>query len=356
MQRDRFYGLRWLGLYVLLVIVLLPHFVNILRMVQFDVIPRDHYYNILLRMINVNQDGSFFGGAPFGYRVLNILLAAPFYVVPPFLFRHLPDQTSYTIEQLRASQAIVITNYLCIVAVVVLATYMVYRIHKRSSSEAILAGILAFIFLFFSGWYSLDMPVVLYICIVLYTLHKAAVTIPLLLVSSVFNEKIWIVFGLLFVIRLLTPSIDKKRSLYYFLASVAAGVIYYIMVRLVGNPFPEHQAYASRYAAVFWHNAVTSFSSVRGLIVNTLPISLLVALAMLHTRSLRIASPWMAKRYHFCYQRYDYLLVFAYLAVCMVASAQFNLGRLITILFPFYLFGAASQIQAYFNRTESLIT
>ena len=342
----------WLLLYAGMLIAFLPQFVNMLRMVQFDVIPRDHYENMLLRLIGILDDGTILEGAPFGYRILNVLIAAPFYLVPLFVFRYLPDRTEYTIEQLRASQAIVITNYLCLIAIAVLAAYVIYRIYKRRGAEAMMAAIGAFIFLFFSGWYSLDIPIVLYICLILFNLHRAAVAIPLLLASSVFNEKIFLIFGILFALRLITPSTDKKRSACYLLASIVAAGLYYLMVRIVGNPFPEHQSNVARYAQTIWHNITTSFFTVRGLILNTLPTLLLGLLALANARAVRNGSFPPDERYRFTYQRYDYLVIPAYLVVCMIASFELNLGRLIVVLFPLYLFGAVVNIHKYLTTDK----
>lgn len=141
----------WLLLYLGLVVLLLPQFVNMLRLVQFNVIPRDHYYNILLNFIGVQRTVPFFVESPFGYRILNILVAAPFYLIPPFIFRHLPAQTVYTFEQLRAGQAIVMANYLCLVALIVLAIYMIYRAQGRGAIEGLLGGVMAFMLAFFLG-------------------------------------------------------------------------------------------------------------------------------------------------------------------------------------------------------------
>lgn len=141
----------WLLLYLGLVVLLLPQFVNMLRLVQFNVIPRDHYYNMLLNFIGVQRTVPFFVESPFGYRILNILIAVPFYLIPPFIFRHLPAQTVYSFEQLRASQAIVMTNYLCLIALVVLAVYMIYRAQRRSSIEGMLGGMMGFVLAFSPG-------------------------------------------------------------------------------------------------------------------------------------------------------------------------------------------------------------
>ena len=336
-------------MYAGIVVAFLPHFVNMLRMVQFDVIPHDHYENMLLRMLGILNDGEILRTAPAGYRILNVLIAAPFYVVPPFIFRNLPDHTVYTMQQLRANQAIVITNYLCLLAVVALSAYIIYRIYKRSGAEALMAAIGAFVFLFFSGWYSLDMPVVLYILLIVFNLHRAAVVIPLLLLSSIFNEKIFLIFGILFALRITTPSIDKKRSAYYLLTSIIAAGLYYLMIIIIDLSFPEHQTSVARYGYTIWHNVRTSFT-VRGMVTNTLPILLLVLLAIGNTHALRKRIYPSDERYRFNYQRHDYLLIPAYLLVCTVASAQFNLGRLIVISFPLYLFGAVVTARTYLTR------
>ena len=72
-----------LGYFALLAILFHPFFFITFRLMAFDTVPRDDYARYLLWLLH--EPGGAFPGSLYGYRILSVLAAAPFYYVLPAL-------------------------------------------------------------------------------------------------------------------------------------------------------------------------------------------------------------------------------------------------------------------------------
>ena len=333
----------WALLYVLLLLVLFPHFTNMLRIVQFDTIRRDNYENLLLVMLGKGDMTLEF--APRGHRILNVAAAIPFYPLPLFLFRniHHTHPEIYSLNELRALQALTLLNYCSMVALMVLLGFFSrYRV-GHSPLETLVVMSLSFVLSMFSGWYSLDIPVILYTTVVLFTLHRPSISWPLLALSALFNEKIFIIYSLLFVVRIIFVPSQRRTHAIFLLSCVLAGALYFLITRLIPLPLARHQEQLiSRFLATIFNNIQTTLT-VRGFFHSILPLTLLSCCAYAHTMALR-THPSIARALGIRGHTRDGWVIPGYVAVIAITSVQHNIGRIVMILYPLYIFGAASFI------------
>ena len=90
-------------------IISIPSFFDVYRLLAFNTFPRDDYAPFLLRFTSAHGA---WPGSPFGYRVLSVLPAVPFYwALPLYRFSLLPKiDASY----LRAVQALAFLHFLSV--------------------------------------------------------------------------------------------------------------------------------------------------------------------------------------------------------------------------------------------------
>ena len=114
----------------------------------FETVPRDHYEPFLLWLLG--QPGGRLPSSPFGYRILPMVAAAPFYyLLPPITFSGLPATVS--LPALKATGAIAALSYLSVIA----TSVVVYRLAIDKANlgrvEALAASVLAFIFCWYAA-------------------------------------------------------------------------------------------------------------------------------------------------------------------------------------------------------------
>ena len=324
-------------IYIGLLILLSPLFVSMYRSVYFETVRRDHYEDMLLSILGKNDQ--FLEIAPFGYRILNVAAAIPFYAVPPFTFRN--PQHFHSTDQLRALQAIALLSYCSAVGLMVSCAYIAYRRYRYGITGACIAGLLIFLFCRYSGWYSLDVPVIAYITIILCNLHRRSISIPLLLLSPLFNEKIFIIYSIFFAIRLLFSPHTRKEMGIYLGITLIAPILYIIMTRIIPLGFPDHQSNPLRYLPTVVHNIRTTLS-IRGLFHNILPTGMLLLLGIAHAKYTKY-TPHISAHYYPLPP--DLLVIPLYIGIAMIATAQYNIGRIAVMLAPLYLFAATGYLR-----------
>src|SRR5262249_13463985 len=174
-----------------------PIFFAIYRTAAFNTVSRDDYGPYLLFLVG---EGSEVPASPFGYRILSVAAAIPFYhLMPVYTFKNLgPVDTT----ALRAAQALSMVSYLSIV----LTSFVVYKLARdrsRASPVASLSVSLLAILLLtgFVGFTGVDELAILMIAALLYYQDNPVVFSLLILLSVIMNEKISIIFATLMVTR-----------------------------------------------------------------------------------------------------------------------------------------------------------
>src|SRR5271165_2939816 len=111
------------GAFIALTFALNPVFFVIYRLMVFNTVPRDDYAAFLLWL--VGSPGGSFPQSPYGYRLLSMVAAAPFYyLLPPLRVTNLP--ADLTAPYVRATAAIAALSYLSLL----LAAALIYRVAR----------------------------------------------------------------------------------------------------------------------------------------------------------------------------------------------------------------------------------
>src|SRR5664280_432500 len=115
-----------------------PLYFDILRTAVFNTTPRDDYAPYLLHIVHVGGKQM---GSPYGYRVLSVIVAIPFYfVLPIYHFTKLP---SISTPYLRATEALSLVSYLSVVA----GGVVQYLLLRRARANQALAACGAFVYI-----------------------------------------------------------------------------------------------------------------------------------------------------------------------------------------------------------------
>jgi hypothetical protein len=207
----------------------------------------------------------------------------------------------------------------------------------------ILAGALAFLLCQYTAVYSLEAPAVLLVSLGVLALNSLPGFAALMAVSALANEKVLIVFGLLLAVRLLL--LPSRRRQVLFLLAVGLGCNLY---GLAMAAFPlrraAHQEGLGQALSTIMLNVQASLS-LRGLLLNVLPVLVLFAVGFLA----RKAAPAKDSP---CASRVDWLVIPLLLGIAMVASLTLNLGRIVMHAFPLFIGPAALALE---QRMQSMV-
>ena len=175
-----------------LALVLLPFFHVIYRLTLFEPLPHEDYARFLLSLLG--QPGGAVPGAPYGYRGLAVLAAAPFYFgLPALPLANAP--AGMPAELLRATAALALLTHLCLAGTL----YATYRLARdrcgQDAATALLAAALLFVLSWYGAFCALDPLAILLVTLGLYLLrHRQGFTL-LLLATPVVSENIAVVFA-----------------------------------------------------------------------------------------------------------------------------------------------------------------
>jgi hypothetical protein len=333
-RAPRFASTPWVRLGALALLLLATHgvFFDIYRSAIFNTVAHDDYAPLLQHIVG---DGGRMLEAPFGYRILSVLVAVPFYyTLPTLTFSHLPE--GIDLAYLRATEALSMVSYLSMLATCVVL-FWTARVRFRAGIPASLTvGFLAYLLLHYIARESSDAFAVFLIALLVHFQARAAAFVPLVLLSVGINEKIPILFTTFTGMRLLLGLAKPRhgRSLrprtVTFAASVAAVALYFAVRHAVNLPGPE-QTNPTLFLPHFVETLEASFTS-RGLVLNVLPVLILCGLAVLAV----IAHHAMSERHeHFAPVDCTCLVVLVLLG--SIVGLDLNLGRIAMYAFPFYL-------------------
>jgi hypothetical protein len=312
-------------------LVLSPLFFIIDRIMVFDAVPRDDYAPFLLWLIGA--PGGAFPVSPYGYRILTMLAALPFYYgLPSFRLTNLPE--SLTLQYVQATAAIAALSYLSLLAAGLLA----YRTARDRGAlprrESVLAGVILCILILHSQVFGIDPFAILLVAAGVFLLPNP-LAFALLIVPSVFaNEKVAIVFAVWLTLRCVSSRADRSLLRVQWIAACGAIALYLVTLLILHLPGNAYQLEPGGYLGTVVSNLRASVS-IRGLLLNVLPVAVLLAVAALGWRyagRARIAA---------MFRPLDLLLIPGLVMVALILTQMFQTGRIVMHAAPLYVLPAA---------------
>jgi len=319
---------------------LLPFFFVILRLMIFETVPRDEYEPFLLWLLN--QPGGRFPPSPYGYRLFAMVAAAPFYyVLPPISFSGLPETISVPV--LRATGAIAALSFLSLIGTSVMAYRLAVDRANLGRVEGLAAGVLAFLFCWYGGFYALDSVSILMVAIGLYLVDRWVAFAPFAILSVGFNEKIALVFAIWLVMRCLLFPEDRAMLGAPALAAVVAVAFYVLLLVIVRLPGHAYQTDLASYPSTAIEN-LKAYLSARGLVLNVLPVALLAGTTLISWRYLK--QPFAGS----LFRPVDILVIVCLVLVALVATLDYQVGRIAMHAAPLYVVPAGAALGLWIRR------
>jgi hypothetical protein len=269
-RRRWFYVAALLGFLLLLSI---PLFFGIYREAAFNTAPRDDYSPFLQSVLG---QGGKVPGAPVIYRVLSVVAAVPFYfLLPLYAFSNLPN---VDVNYLRATEALAAVSWLSLLATAGVIFLICQKKLAASTKASLIVALLSLFFANFLQQTTVDPIALLIISLLLYLIDRPLLFSALMLLSVGFNEKIALLFVMIFGVRLI---VERDRSALPLAGVSAVAAAGYFAIRLiVAAPGNENQLMPSTY----WDSFVTMLPflfSLKGAVTNVLPTVLIGLSALL---------------------------------------------------------------------------
>jgi hypothetical protein len=314
----------------LLALVLHPICLILFRLMIFNTLPRDDYAPYLLWLLG--ESGGAFPASPYGYRILSVLAAAPFYyLLPPFALTNLPGDLGA--QYVRATAALSISSYLALVASGVLGYRLAVDRFGLGKPEGIFAGLFVLTVQLYAAPFGVDPLAILISVMALYFIDRIYLFAAILMVSIAFNEKIAILFAIWLTIRCILDSGDRVLLGRQWIAAMAAILAYAAMIALVRLPGHSEQLDPVVYVPTLLRNFVAS-TTPRGIMLNIVPCLLLVGAVVWSWRSI----DWRRGR---LYAPRDLLIVPALACVALVLTQFYQVGRVVAHGAPLFIFPLA---------------
>lgn len=321
---------------VAFVLSTIPLFFASYRDAAFHVVPFDDYAPSLLALVGQRGEPparipTLLQNAPIGYRVLSVAVAIPFYYVLPYYSFSLlqePDE-----PYLRATAALDMVSYLSVLLTVLVIYGIARRRLKCSLGASLLAALFSFGLFQFLGITGVDPLAVLVISLLVYFIDRPAVFATLIIVSAAMNEKVAIIFAVVFAARFVAWLLRRRVPFQYWTQTLSTGIaaLAYVMMRLTLRlPGYENQTNPGTWLAGAASTLAASLS-LKGFIENGIPL-IIVAILMLVAFAMwrRRASIW-----HF--SPLDLAVAPALLVIGFAINMQVTVGHLVMHSFPLYL-------------------
>ena len=325
---------RGLALWAGLAVLAHPLFFVIYRLSVFNTVPRDDYAPFLLWLLG---KGGGLPDSPYSYRVLSMVLAAPFYYgLPAIPLSNTPAELSP--EWLRATAALSMLAFLAWMASAVLAGAAARRA-GLGRLEGAAAGIIVFACGSYTQVTAIDPVALAFIAGGVVVLDRPGAFAALLAASVLVNEKVALVLAAWLMIRCATSGADRAALWRQAGAAVLAVLAYVAVVKgmhLPGNPYqtdPWHVPQTVR-------DNLAAYASARGLLLNVLPALVAAALAL-------------AGRPVWPFARRDALLIPALLGVALVLTQFFQAGRIVMHAAPVFAVPAAVGLARWLRGAET---
>jgi hypothetical protein len=329
-----------LGYFLSLALLFHPFFIIIFRLMAFDTVPRDDYARYLLWLLH--EPGAAFPGSLYGYRILSVLAAAPFYYLLPWLpLTNLPASLEPT--YLKATAALAMVSYLAMIAGAMMAYRLVVDRFARPPLEGVFAAAFILLCESYAAFFGIDPLAFLLIVGALYVIDRIWVFAAIMAASILFNEKVLIVFAIWVAFRFVLCPAERPffgQRLMVVGAAVAAYVAMLAIVRLEGH---SEQLDANAYIPSLLQNVVATVTTPRGLILNILPCVLLAG---------AVWWSWLQldRRRIGAYAPLDLLVIPAVVVVTLVLTQFYQVGRIVMHAAPLFIAPVSLGLGAWLRR------
>jgi hypothetical protein len=338
MRRGRTGAIRATATFAALCLLLSPFFFLIYRTSVFKTLPYDDYAPYLLWLTG-NPQGAF-PDSPYGYRLLSMIAALPFYYgLPALHLTNIPADVSAA--YLKATAALSAVAFLSAVAGATLVAHLARERCGLGRAESALAGVLLFVLYWYAQINAVDSPALTLIVVGLYLLERPTWFAGLILVSVAFNEKIALVLAIWLSIRCVLHRADRLVLRRQWIAAILGVALYVAVVKLVHLPGNAYQLSPSEYPATVAENLAAYFTG-RGLLLNVLPVIVLGAIAVTAGRS-------PAQETSILFRRGDVFVIPALVVVALFLTHLYQAGRIVMHAAPLFVVPA---IGALFPRAD----
>ncbi len=311
-----------------------PLFFTIFRMSVFNTVPRDDYAPYVLWL--VGDPGGSFLPSPYSYRLFSVLAALPFYkAMPQLALTNIPPGLSLAWIQATSALSAVATVSLLLAA---FATAVIaVRQCRLSPAEGAAAGLLLLFLAFYTQITAIDGTALMLITVGIALLRRPLAFGSLIAVSVGFNEKVALVLAGWLMLRCLT-SRDDRMTLWRQAVIAFVGVALYLGIVVVFHfPGNEYQRDTSGVVSTVLEN-LAAYRSVRGILLNVVPASVLAGLAAFgHLGGRRLP----------IFRAVDIMMIPVMLGVALVWTHLFQAGRLAMHTAPLFVIPAISALSAY---------
>jgi hypothetical protein len=329
-----------LGYFLSLALLFHPFFFIVFRLMAFDTVPRDDYARYLLWLLH--EPGAAFPGSLYGYRILSVLAAAPFYYgLPALPLTNLPTGLEPT--YLQATAALAAVSYLAMVAGAMTAYRLVVDRFARPPIEGLVAAAFILLCESYAAFFGIDPLAFLLIICALYAIDRIGLFAVIMAASILFNEKVLIVFAIWVSLRFVLSAADRPffgPRLIVVAAAIAAYVAMLAIVRLEGH---SEQLDAGAYLPSLLQNVTATVTTPRGLILNILPCVLLAG---------AVWWSWQKRdrRRAAIYAPLDLLVIPALIVVTLVLTQFYQVGRIVMHAAPLFIAPVALGLGAWLRR------
>jgi hypothetical protein len=333
----------YLAVLIALALALEPLFFTINRIMVFDTVPRDDYAPFLLWL--AGAPGGAFPESPYGYRLLTMVAALPFYYVLPALrLTNLP--ASLTPQYVQATAALATLSYLSLLAAGLLAYRTARDRVGLPRRESVLAGLILCLLILHSQFFGIDAFAILLVTAGIYMLSRPFGLAMLILPAVFANEKVTIVFALWLTLRCLGSTVERRRLGAQWFATVASVAMYLAMLLILRLPGNSYQLEPGGYLATLLANVHASISA-RGLLLNGLPVAVLLAVGALSW--CRGERPDFAN----LFRPVDLLTIPGLVLVALAMTQFFQVGRIVMHAAPLYVIPAAAALGRWMDARDT---
>ena len=333
------------GVCAALLALLSPFFWAIYRTMAFHTLPRDDYAPFLLWL--VRGPGGAFPDSPYGYRILSVAAAVPFYyLLPPLRLSELPAHVS--VAYLKATAAIALLSWLGMV----LGGFAVFRVATRQCGlgprDGLLAAALLFLLCWHSQAYGIDPFAIMLVAVAVAVLRRPGAFAGVAIGSVIADEKVCLVLFLWLSVRVVLHAPDRRELRVQWAATVVALVLYVLMLRLIHLPGNAYQLQPQGYMHTMLGNLAASVSG-RGVVLDVVPTLLLAGVAV---------AGWPAMRAGLAgglFRRSDALVVPALVLVALAVTDSFDVGRVVMHAAPLFVIPVVGSLAHWGRWYQGLV-
>ena len=328
----------WLGG---LAVLLHPLFFVIYRLAIFNTVPRDDYAHFLLWTVGSPEGGV--PVSPYCYRVLSMLLAAPFYfLLPTFRLSNMPAALST--PYIRATAALSALAFVAWIAGAMLIYAIAVAKCGLSRRDAMLAAVLLFALGLFTQFVAIDPLAIALIALGVALVDRRWWFGGFMLVSIIANEKVALVLAIWLAIRCTLSSSDRAAFGAQCATALLALVAYVALVKLVHVPGNSYQLDPGDYLHTLREN-LAAVARARSVLLNVVPIAILAAIAVFGHAG--------ARRTGTLFRPADLLVIPALIGVALFVTHLFQAGRIVLHAAPLFVVPATAALRGWLDAGET---